>query len=101
MMMVLPSNGACLAVDPVDSAAYHHDMSYATHSDTANGNVADKVMLNELDSISDSTARERIERAIAKPIISTKERFGLGIKQANFQKPACHRGKMKRHEHTM
>jgi hypothetical protein len=81
-----------MPVDRVDLAAYHHDMSYAAHSDTANRNVADRVMLNELDSISDPTARERIERAVIKPIISTKERFGLGVKPANFQKVAFHRG---------
>jgi hypothetical protein len=45
-----------MPVDRIDLAAYHHDMSYATHSDTANRNVADRVMLNELDSISEPTA---------------------------------------------
>jgi predicted metal-dependent HD superfamily phosphohydrolase len=58
-----------MPVDRVDLAAYHHDMSYAAHSDTANRNVADRAVLNELDSINDTTARERIERAIIKPII--------------------------------
>jgi hypothetical protein len=82
-----------MPVDRVDLAAYHH-MSYAAHSDTANRNVADRVMLNELDSISDPTARERIERAVIKSIISTKERFGLGVKPANFQKVAFNRGRM-------
>jgi hypothetical protein len=87
-------------VDRVDLAAYHHDMSYAAHSDTANRNVADRVMLNELDSISDPTARARIERAVIKPIISTKERFGLGVKPADFQKVAFSRARMKCHKHT-
>jgi hypothetical protein len=68
-----------MPVDRVDLAANHHDMSYATHSDTANRNVADRVMLNELDSISDPTDRDRIECAVIKPIIATKERFGLGV----------------------
>jgi hypothetical protein len=86
-------------VDRVDLAAYHHVMSYAAHSDTANRNVADWVILNELDSIidsiSDPTARERIEHAVIKPIISTKERFGLGVKPANFRKAAFNRRRMK------
>jgi hypothetical protein len=81
-----------MPVDRVDLAAYHHDMSYAAHSDTANRNAADRAMLSELDSISDPTARERIERAIIKPIISTKRRFGLGVKPANFRKAAFNRG---------
>jgi hypothetical protein len=84
-----------MPVDRVDLAAYHHNMSYAAHSDTANRNVADRATLNELDSISDPTARERIERAVIKPIISTKERFGLGVKSANFRKAAFNRGRMK------
>jgi hypothetical protein len=58
-------------------------------------NVADRVVLSELDSISDPTARERIERAVIKPVTSTKERFGLGVKPANFRKVAFNRGRMK------
>jgi hypothetical protein len=77
-----------MPVDRVDLAAYHHDLAYATRSDTANRNVADRAMLNELDSISDPTTREQIERAIIKPIISMKQRFGLGVKPVNFQKAA-------------
>jgi hypothetical protein len=55
-------------------------------------------MLNELDSISDPTARERIERAIIRPIISTKQRFGLGVKPVNFRKAAFNRGENYKHE---
>jgi hypothetical protein len=84
-----------MSVDRVDLAAYHHDMSYAAHSDTPNRNVADMSLLSELDSISDPTARERFERAIIKPVISTKQRFGLGVKPVNFRKAAFNRGRMK------
>lgn len=66
-------------VDRVDLAAYHHDLEYAKHSDTANRNIADEAMVRELDSIENPTTRERIERGIVKPIISTKAKFGLGI----------------------
>jgi hypothetical protein len=41
-----------MPVDKVDLAAYHHDLAYAAPSDTTNSNVADRTMLNELDSIS-------------------------------------------------
>jgi hypothetical protein len=84
-----------MPVDRVDLAAYHHDMYYAAHFNTANRNVADRVMLKELDSISEPAARERIERAVIKPNISTMERFGLGVKLANFRKVAFNRGRMK------
>jgi hypothetical protein len=84
-----------MPVNRVDLAAYHHDMSYAAHSDTANRNVADRATLNELDSINDPTAQERIERAVIKPIISIKVRFGLGVKPANFRKAAFNRRRMR------
>jgi hypothetical protein len=67
----------------VDEAAYHHDLAYAAHSDTANRNVADRIMLQELDSIDNPTMRVKIERAIVKPIINAKQRFGLGLKDRN------------------
>ena len=37
-------------VDRVDLAAYHHDLEYAKHSDTTNRNVADRAIVQELDS---------------------------------------------------
>jgi hypothetical protein len=67
-----------MPVDRVDLVPYHHDTSYAAHSNIANRNIADRTMLSELDSINDATARERIEHAVIKPIISMKQRFGLG-----------------------
>jgi hypothetical protein len=45
-----------MPVDRVDLAAYHHDLAYETHSDIANRNVADRAMLNKLDSFSNPTA---------------------------------------------
>jgi hypothetical protein len=70
-------------------------MSYAAHSDIPNRNVADIVRLNEFDSISDPTARERTEHVMIKPIISTKEEFGLGVESVNFWKQALKRWRMK------
>lgn len=65
-------------VDRVDNAAYHHDLAYQHFPDTATRNVADKIMLEQMDAIQNPTIRERIERGIIKPIISTKAKFGLG-----------------------
>jgi len=72
-------------VDRVDNAAYHHDLAYAQHSDTAHRNVADREMIDELNNIPSPTVRERIERAIVKPILATKAHFGLGIKKKQRQ----------------
>ena len=66
-------------VDRVDNAAYHHDLAYAAHQDTPHRNVADRIMVNELNNIQNPTFREKIERAIVKPILSTKANFGLGV----------------------
>lgn len=65
-------------IDRVDNAAYHHDLAYQHFPDTATRNVADKIMLEQMDAIKDPTFRERIERGIIKPIIYTKAKFGLG-----------------------
>ena len=66
-------------VDRVDNAAYHHDLAYKYLTDKARRNKADQMMIEEMDAIKNTTMQERIERGIIKPIISTKEKFGLGI----------------------
>ncbi len=66
-------------VDRIDNAAYHHDLAYQHFPDTATRNIADRLMLDEMDAIKDPTMRERIERAIIKPIINAKQKFGLGV----------------------
>jgi len=66
-------------VDRVDDAAYHHYLVYQQFSDTPNRNIADTAMLKQMDNVKNPSIRERIEREIIKPIISTKVRFGLGI----------------------
>jgi len=66
-------------VDRIDDATYHHDLAYQRFPDTANRNIADTALLKEMDAISDPSIRERVERAIIKPIISSKVMFGLGI----------------------
>ncbi|XP_065654927.1 uncharacterized protein LOC136081530 [Hydra vulgaris] len=39
----------------------------------------DKIMIEEMDAIKNPTIRERIERGVIKPIISSKAKFGLGL----------------------
>jgi len=67
-----------LPIDRVDEAAYRHDMAYAAFPDTKTRNVADRVMVNELNEIPNPTLKERAERAVIKPILNTKAKFGLG-----------------------
>ena len=44
------------------------------------------MMLEQMDAIKNPTLRERAERAIIKPIINTKQKFGLGVRQKKVQK---------------
>jgi hypothetical protein len=68
-------------INRVDNAAYIHDLVYDRYSDTASRNVADRAMINELNNISNPSVRERIERAVVKPILSAKSSLGLGLKK--------------------
>jgi len=72
-------------VDRVDKAAYHHDLAYAQHEDTANRNAADREMIAEMNNINNPSVREHIERAIVKPILSTKAHFGLWVPNKNLK----------------
>jgi hypothetical protein len=65
-------------VDRVDNAAYHHDLAYAQYSDTANRNIADGVMISELNHIPNPSLRERAERFVVIPIVASKAAFGAG-----------------------
>jgi Phospholipase A2-like domain len=67
-------------VDRVYQAAYYHDLAYNQHKDTENRNIADREMLQQLDSIDNPSVREKMEMAVIKPIINTKQKFGLGLK---------------------
>jgi len=64
-------------INRVDSAAYRHDLAYARRADTVERIVADKKMIKELDAITNPTLKERMERAVVKPILKTKVNFGF------------------------
>ena len=68
-------------VDRVDNAAYHHDLAYQHFPDTATRNVADRLIIQEMDAIKDPTLRERVERGIIRPIINAKQKFGMVVKK--------------------
>ena len=67
-------------INRVDESAYKHDVCYLKNKDTKTRNdVCDKEMLDDLNSIPNPTLREKIDRAIVKPIIKAKKTFGMGI----------------------
>jgi len=42
-------------INRIDRAAYQHDLAYAKHRDTASRNIADRIMVNQLNSIPNPT----------------------------------------------
>jgi len=68
-----------MPINRVDNAAYHHDLCYAKHDDTATRNgVCDKDMLSDLHGIVNPTLREKIDKSIVSKIINSKVNFGMG-----------------------
>ena len=60
-----------IAINRIDNAAYHHDLSYSKHDDTKSRNeVCDKTMLGELSGFVNPTLRERIDKAIVGKLIN-------------------------------
>ncbi|DAC81559.1 TPA_asm: PLA2X [Hydra adintovirus] len=82
-----------MPVDRVDNAAYHHDLAYKHFPDVKHRNIADKMMIEEMDAIQNPTLRERLERKIVKPIIKAKVRFGLGVNNAMLNNSTSIRNK--------
>ena len=72
-------------VDRVDNAAYHHDLAYKYFDDKQTRNLADQMMLEEMNSIQNPTQKEIRERKIIEPIISAKAKFGLGVSKLRVQ----------------
>ncbi|GFY22231.1 uncharacterized protein TNCV_3298741 [Trichonephila clavipes] len=68
-------------INRVDEAAYKHDECCIKNKDTKTKNeVCDSDMIKELDDIPNLTIRERLERAVVKPIIKAKKTFGMSSK---------------------
>ena len=63
----------------MNNAAYHHDLAYKYFDDKQTRNLADQMMIEEMNSIQNPTQKEINERKIIKPIISAKAKFGLGV----------------------
>src|SRR5438093_7555916 len=80
-----------MPVNRIDQAAYVHDLSYRTAGDNLEGkHIADRIMIDQLNAITDPTTRERIERLIVKGAIKTKLFFGVGLAEElhkSYRKP--------------
>lgn len=64
----------------VDTISMHHDICYRDHGNDKGGkHKCDDVMINELIMLKPKDMRERIDKRIAKTLIGTKRKLGLGM----------------------
>ena len=69
-------------IDKDDEIAYQHDLAYREAGDDINKkHEADKIMLYQLDSITDPTIKERLHRTLIKTALKTKLFLGVGLVQ--------------------
>ena len=68
-------------INQVDEACKRHDITYYIDKQLEGKHKADDVLVDELNAIDNPTLNEKIARAIIKPIIKTKRRFGLGTQE--------------------
>ena len=67
-------------IDKDDEIAYLHDLAYKeAENNLEKKHEADKIMLQQLDSITDPTIKEKLHRLLIKTALKTKLFFGLGL----------------------
>ena len=67
-------------IDKDDQIAYLHDLAYKeAENNLEKKHEADKIMLQQLDSITDATIREKLHKILIKTALKTKLFFGLGL----------------------
>ena len=66
-------------IDKDDEIAYQYDLAYREAGDDINKkHESDKIMLYQLDSITDPTIKERLHRSLIKTALKTKLFLGVG-----------------------
>ena len=66
-------------INRVDEACKAHDIAYYINPDKSGRHVADIKLIDDIEDISNASLSEKVSRAIIKPIIKTKLKFGLGV----------------------
>jgi len=82
-----------LSITKVDKAVLRHDIPYSKFKGTPTRNKSDMVILEELSKIKNPTLKERAARAIASPILASKAKLGLGLKNHWIDRSADERHK--------
>ena len=70
-----------IPINVIDKIAYLHDVMYRDYPTAKGRQVADKIMLDALDSLDDKdlTTREKIDRRIVRPLIALRKWSGMGL----------------------
>ena len=72
----------------VDAAAMRHDIFYRDHDDLTERHEADRIMIQELDTIQNPSLRERFERAIVKKALQAKIKLGVALPERRSKQKA-------------
>src|SRR5829696_5595827 len=76
-------------INRVDQTCYRHDLDYRDAGEDLTGSSSalskkhesDRIMLNQLNAITNPTLRERLDRLLIKGIINSKLKLGVGLPQ--------------------
>ena len=70
-----------IPINAIDKIAYTHDLMYRDYPTAKGRQVADEIMLNELDALDDKdlTLREKIDRRVVRPLIAARKFVGFGL----------------------
>jgi hypothetical protein len=67
-------------INRVDGACLKHDIKYYKDKESSARHLADQELIDELNSIEKPSFAEKVSKAVIKPIIKAKLKFGLGVK---------------------
>ena len=71
-------------INRVDQTCYRHDLDYRNaEEDLSEKHEADRIMLQQLNLITNPALRERLDRLLIKGIINSKLKLGVGVGLAN------------------
>lgn len=77
-------------INPLDQACKEHDISYSKHKNTADRNIADKILAekawNRVKS-SNASFGERANALLVTNIMKAKAKFGMGVKKSSRRSP--------------
>src|SRR5271156_4862975 len=71
-----------IPINKIDKISLLHDFMYRDYPSAKGRQVADQIMLNDLDALDDNdlTTREKIDRRVVRPLIAARKFVGFGLR---------------------